>query len=46
MNIVRSFKAGIGITLLSQSTEGELSRLYLRVIYELAEFAGVPIKEK
>lgn len=27
-------------------TEGDLSRLYLRVMYGLAEFAGVPIKEE
>ncbi len=29
-----------------QCTEGDLSRLYLRVMYGLAEFAGVPIKEE
>jgi len=27
-------------------TEGDLSRLYLRVMYGLAEFAGVPISER
>lgn len=27
-------------------TEGDLSRLYLRVMYGLAEFAGVPVNDK
>lgn len=29
-----------------KSTEGDLSRLYLRVMYGLAEFAGVPVYDK